>query len=451
MKLSFLGAAGTVTGSKFLLERSGKKILFDCGLFQGIKKIRERNWRPPAVDPATLDAVVLTHAHLDHSGFLPVFVREGFDGPIYCTPPTADLAAILLPDSGRIHEEDARYANRKGYSSHEPAEPLYTEAHAKRALELLQPVQFDQPFTVGDAELRYRHAGHILGAANVQVGAEGRHLLFSGDIGRQNDLLLAPPEPPAKADWIVMESTYGDRIHDRRDPIEAFEVIIERALRKRGVVLIPSFAVGRAQTMLYCLYRLFRDRGTPKVPVFVDSPMTTDVTRVYRRHKYDHKLSSKEIKDAFGIAQFVSSVNESKNLSANHDTKIIISASGMATAGRILHHLKAFVSDARNTVVLPGFQAPGTRGAALAAGADSVKIHGRHFAVEAEVEQVDLFSAHADQEELLTWLGAAESRPRQVFLVHGEPLPADILRQRIEERLGHRVYVPDYRETVDLS
>jgi metallo-beta-lactamase family protein len=449
--ITFLGAAGTVTGSKFLLESNGARILIDAGLFQGVKQVRRRNWRQLSIDVESIDAIVLTHAHIDHTGYLPVLVRGGYSGPIYCTEATADLAAILLPDSGRIQEEDAKFANKKGFSRHRPAEPLYTESNARQVLKQLHQVPFDKEFAVADAEIRFRRAGHILGAASIHLAVGGRRILFSGDIGRQHDLLLDPPEPPCAADWLIMESTYGDRLHDDRDPVEALQAIVDRAIRKRGTLLIPSFAVGRAQAMLYCLYRLFEDRRTPRIPVFVDSPMATSVTRVYRRHKHDHKLSSSEVKAAFAIAQFVSSVGESKKLSASRECKVIISASGMATAGRVLHHLKAFLGDAANTVLLPSFQAPGTRGAALAGGTDSVKIHGRHFGVKAEVEQLDLYSAHADQEELLAWLGQSPSTPRKISLVHGEPVAADVLRQKIQERFGHRVHVPDYLEAVELS
>ncbi len=451
MKLSFFGAAGCVTGSKFLLEKGGRRVLFDCGLFQGIKKIRERNWQPLPFDPASLDAIVLTHAHLDHTGYLPVLVRDGYQGPILCTPATAALAEILLADSGRIQEEDAKFANKRGHSRHKPAKPLYTEADARNAIALLETREFDTPFEAGGLELTYRRAGHILGAATVTASVGGVRVLFSGDLGRNSDLLHDPPTPAGDADWIVMESTYGDRVRRRQDPIAALAPVVERALRKRGTLLIPSFAVGRAQTMLYCLYRLFSEGTVPQMPVYVDSPMATDVTRVYRRYERDHKLDREETAKALGLAQFVASPKESKRLSASNRPKVIISASGMATAGRVLHHLKAFVGHARNTVLLPSFQAPGTRGAALAGGADSIKIHGRHYGVRAEVEQVDLFSAHADREELLEWLAPAPESVRRVFLVHGEPEPADELRREIEERQERNVYVPDYRESVELD
>lgn len=452
MKINFLGAAGTVTGSKFLLESGQTRLLIDCGLFQGVKKIRQRNWQSFPVEVDSLDGIILTHAHIDHTGYLPVLVASGYSGPIYCTRATADLAGILLPDAGRIQEEDARFANKEGYSRHKPAKPLYTESDAKRTLKLLQPMAFDSPYELeGGASLHFRRAGHILGAANVVVSVGGRSVLFSGDIGRQQDLLLDAPQPPAQADWLVMESTYGDRLHGDEDPVLALQGIVERAIRKQGTLIIPSFAVGRAQAMLYCLHQLFSRHGTPQIPVYVDSPMATSVTRIYRRNKHDHKLSSSAVAEAFGIAQFVSSAGESKKLSASRRPKIIISASGMATAGRVLHHLKAFVGDPRNTVLLPSYQAPGTRGAALAGGADSIKIHGRHYGVRAEVEQVDLYSAHADQQGMLAWLEQGRSEPRQVFLVHGEPVPADTLRQEIEERFGYDVYIPDHLERVELS
>jgi len=451
VKITFLGAAGTVTGSRFLLDTGRTRILVDCGLFQGVKQVRQRNWQEFPVDIEALDAVVLTHAHIDHTGYLPALIRDGYEGRVLCSRATADLAAILLPDSGRIHEEDAKFANREGFSRHRPAEPLYRERDARRALDHLEPVHFESPQTLGDVTVELQPAGHILGAASVTIASEAGRVLFSGDLGRQDDLLLEAPTPPGPADWVVMESTYGDRLHDHRDPIEALREIVLRSARKGGTLLIPSFAVGRAQAMLYCLHRLMADGSVPELPIYVDSPMSTSVTRIYRRNSQDHKLSSTECAEAFGIARFVSSPGESKKLSASRDPKIIISASGMATAGRVLHHLKAFVGDPANTVLLPSFQAPGTRGAALAGGADSVKIHGRHYGVRAEVEQLDLYSAHADQGELLTWLGQAANPPRQVLLVHGEPVAADTLRQKIEERFGYPVRVPDHLETVELT
>lgn len=451
MRLTFLGAAGTVTGSRFLLEERGRRLLVDCGLFQGVKVLRQRNWRPLPVDPASIAAVALTHAHIDHSGYLPVLVRDGFDGPVYCTPATADLLGILLPDSARIQEEDARLANREGYSRHHPALPLYTEEDARAVLDRLEPVDFGEPFQAGPFRGSLLAAGHILGAAGVTVEADAGRVHFSGDLGRPEDLLLPAPEPPPAVDWLVMESTYGDREHADGDPFAVLRPIVRRTLERGGVLLIPSFAVARAQTMLYCIWRLLEDGAVPRVPVFLDSPMATSATEIYRRHHDLHLLDEATTAAAFGVADYVSSVSQSKAVSASRGPQIVISSSGMATGGRVLHHLKAFAPDAANTILLPGFQAPGTRGAALAAGAPSVKIHGSYVPVRAEVVQVDLFSAHADRDDLLAWLAARRGDPRRIFLVHGEADAADALRRRIDEDLGLPVEAADHLETVELG
>lgn len=452
MRLTFLGAAGTVTGSKFLVESpGGARVLVDCGLYQGVKQLRLRNWQPLPVDAASLDAVVLTHAHLDHSGYLPALVRAGFEGPIHCTPPTRDLCEILLPDSGRIQEEDARYANRKRFSKHDPALPLYTEEEATRVFDQIEEVDFGEERAVADLRFRLTPAGHILGAASALVSGDGGAVLFSGDLGRDDDLLMRPPQPPAGADWIVMESTYGDRSHGDADPIEALAEVAKRTAARGGVVLIPSFAVGRAQTLLLCLHELFRRELAPDLRVYVNSPMATDVTRLYQRHAAYHRLSRGRCAEVFGAATFTRSVEESKELAAQRFPAVILSASGMATGGRVLHHLKALAPDHRNTILLPGFQAPGTRGASLAAGDATVKIHGRHVPVRAEVVTLDVFSAHADRDGLLGWLSRASPMPRRVFLVHGEPVPADTLRRCVEETLGVPACVPEWRESVELA
>lgn len=451
MKLTFLGAAGTVTGSRFLLEEQGRRLLVDCGLFQGVKAVRQRNWRPLPVEPASIAAVALTHAHIDHSGYLPVLVRDGFDGPVYCTPATADLLAVLLPDSGRIQEEDARLANREGFSRHHPALPLYTEEDARAALDRLETIDFGEPFQAGPFRGSLLPAGHILGAAGVTVECAAGRIHFSGDLGRSEDLLLPAPEPPPAADWLVMESTYGDRTHSDGDPLTALLPVVSRTLERDGVLLIPSFAVARAQTMLYCVWRLVEDGAIPRVPVFLDSPMATSATEIYRRHHDLHRLDEATAAAAFGIAEYVSSVPQSKKVSASDGPMIVISSSGMATGGRVLHHLKAFAPGAANTILLPGFQAPGTRGASLAAGAPSVKIHGSYVPVRAEVVQVDLFSAHADRDDLLAWLAARRGDSRRVFLVHGEVEAADALRRRIEEDLGLPTEAADHLQTVELE
>lgn len=451
MQLSFLGAAGTVTGSKYLLEAGGERLLVDCGLYQGVKQLRLRNWKTLPVEPASVDAVLLSHAHIDHSGLLPAFVRDGFSGPVFCTEPTRDLCRILLPDAGRLQEEDAGYANKRGFSRHHPALPLYTEADAEAALAALSPVPFEDWQETRGLRFRLRPAGHILGAASVEVEHDGRRVLFSGDLGRSTDLLMRPPTPPDRPDWIVVESTYGDRLHADVDPFEMLAAILEKTAARGGILLVPSFAVGRAQTLLYCFHEIFRRRLARELPVFVNSPMATDVTELFRLSARHHRLSDEQCSAVCDVAHYTRTPEESQQLCARREPAVIISASGMASGGRVLHHLRALAPDARNTILFPGFQAPGTRGDAMVRGARAVKIHGRQVPVEAEVIQLDVFSAHADQAGLLDWLGAAAAAPRGVFVTHGEPVPADTLRHEIEERLGLPASVPEYRESVTLD
>jgi metallo-beta-lactamase family protein len=451
VRLTFLGAAGTVTGSKLLVESGEARVLVDCGLYQGVKKLRLRNWERLPVDPASLGAVVLTHAHIDHSGYLPALVRDGFAGPVFCTAPTRDLAEILLPDSGKLHEEDAAYANRKRFSRHEPALPLYTEEDARRVSPQLAPVAFGERLAVAGLALRFVPAGHILGAASVEIEGGAGRLLVSGDLGRWNDPLMRPPATPSPADWVVLESTYGDRRHGEEDPVEAVAAVLRRSAGRDGILLLPSFAVGRAQSLLYCLHEAFRRGIAPRVPVFVNSPMATDATRLYQRWAAFHRLSDRECAEVFGVASFVRSVEESKRLNERLGPLVILSASGMATGGRVLHHLKKLLPDARNAVLLPGFQVPGTRGADLARGAEAIKIHGEWVPVRAEVVQLGLLSAHADQRDLLRWLAACGSRARRVFLVHGEPAACDALRVRVRDELGLAAHVPDHLEAAELA
>jgi len=451
MKITFLGAVGTVTGSKFLVESGSTRVLVDCGLFQGLKQLRLRNWKPLPVRPGDLDAVVLTHAHLDHSGYVPVVVRDGLKQPVFCTPPTRALCRLLLPDSGGIQEEDARYANRKKTASHRPALPLYTEKEAGQALGRLETRSFDETFQIGSLAVTFRAAGHILGAASVELRDDRGAVLFSGDLGRSDDLLMHPPRPPAAVDWIVMESTYGNRTHGEQDPVETIAEVVRRTTERGGVVLMPSFAVGRAQALLYCLHSAFEKGLCPRVPVFLNSPMATNVTDLYESFHEYHRLASDECSQVCDVAEFVRTVEDSKRLVERRDAHVVISASGMATGGRVLHHLRALAPNQQNTIVLPGFQAAGTRGADIAAGAEAVKIHGQWVPVRAEVKQLDVLSAHADQGDLLAWLGSAEARPRRVFLVHGEPVAADALRRAIKERLGYEPTVPEYRESAELS
>ncbi len=451
MDISFLGAAGTVTGSKFLVEASGTRLLVDCGLYQGLKTWRLRNWQPLPFDGERIDAIVLTHAHLDHSGFLPRLAAGGFSGPVYCTAPTAALCGILLPDAGHIQEEDARYANRKRFSKHDPALPLYTEDDAEACLGLLRPVEPGQEQAVGDLRFRLVPAGHILGACSVLVSDGTTRVLFSGDLGREDDQLMRPPDPPPACDHVIVESTYGDRVHQAVDPMHAVAPILERTLERGGILLMPSFAVGRAQTLLLVLQEIFEAGLAPRVPVYVNSPMATSATELYRRFSDWHRLSDERCREVFEAATFIRSVEQSKDLAEQRSPAVIVSASGMATGGRVLHHLRALAPDRRNTILLPGFQAPGTRGASLAAGARSVKIHGAYVSIEAEVAQLDAMSAHADQHGLVDWLGRIPEGTKSAIVVHGEPAAADALRLRIQDERRWPVRVPAFGERVTLD
>jgi metallo-beta-lactamase family protein len=450
MRLTFLGATGTVTGSRYLLEHGGHRLLIDCGLFQGLKQLRLRNWEPHTPPARGIDAVVLSHAHLDHSGFVPRLVQSGFGGRVHCSAATRDLCGLLLPDSGRLLEEEADYANRHGYSKHHPALPLYTEDDARRALERFSVQPFEQGFEpVPGVRVVLRHAGHLIGAASVRVEWDRGSLLLSGDLGRRNDLLMRPPELPQAADWLVVESTYGDRSHAEIDPFATIADVVNRTAARGGVVIVPAFAVGRAQTLLYCLHTLKAERRIPDLPVFLNSPMAADATQIYADHPDEHRLTPAQYEAAVRVARIVNSVEDSKRLNELRMPAVIISASGMASGGRVLHHLKAFAPAPRNSLLFVGFQAAGTRGASIVGGADSVKIHGAHVPIRAEVASVDALSAHADRAELLAWIGALPAAPQRVYVTHGEPVAADALRQAIEERHRWPCTVPEYRDTVE--
>jgi metallo-beta-lactamase family protein len=453
MQLEFLGATGTVTGSKTLVRHGGKQLLVDCGLFQGYKQLRLRNWAPLTPSPAEIDAVVLTHAHLDHSGYLPILVRDGFSGPIYCTPATRDLCRILLPDSGRLQEEDAEHANRHRYAKHAPARPLYTEADAFRALEQLTPRDYDAAFEpLPGLSATLAPNGHLLGSATVLLQAGAQRLLFSGDLGRPRDPIMRPPAPAPETDVLVLESTYGNRRHENIEPMTQLGAVIRRVIERKGVVMIPSFAVGRAQTLLYGLHQLKASGVIPAdVPVFLNSPMAVDATAIYRRHREQHRLTPEQCEAMCHAAHIINTVDESRDLNRRRGPMVIIAGSGMATGGRIVHHLRSFAGDPRNAIVLTGFQAGGTRGAALLAGADSIKIHDEYVAVRAEVCALGNLSAHADYSETLDWLRGLPRPPRRIYLNHGEPDAADALRRHIEETLGWSCEVADYRQRVDLA
>lgn len=452
LSLSFLGGAGTVTGSKYLVERGARRLLIDCGLFQGYKSLRLRNWAPFPFDPRGVSAVILTHAHLDHSGYLPLLVKHGFGGLVLCSQSTADFCRILLPDSGHLQEKDAEYANRHGFSKHKPALPLYTLQDALQSLDRLQPLAFEHSQAVpGGATVFLRRVGHILGAASVQLDWDGTRIVFSGDLGRYGDPIMVDPMPTDRADYLVVESTYGNRRHDERDPEVALDEIVSDTVAHGGTVVIPAFAVGRAQSLLFHLHRLKLKGRLANVPVFLDSPMAVDASEVFCTNLQDHRLTARECRDACRVAQYVRDVEASKALMVNPMPKVIVSASGMATGGRVLHHLKHYAPDPRNTILFAGFQAGGTRGAAMVAGADQIKIHGRHVPVRARVRNLEMLSAHADAEEIMTWLKGFGNAPRTTFITHGEPAASEALRHRIEEELGWSCIVPDHAQRVDLS
>lgn len=453
MKIQFLGATGTVTGSKYLVQTSSAKILVDCGLFQGYKQLRLRNWASLPVSPSDIDAVVLTHAHLDHSGYLPLLVRDGFRGKIYCTDATRDLCKIMLADTGRLQEEEAAFANRHGYSKHKPAMPLYTEKDAEKCMQHFHALPFGAKHSVAEGvQVSFVHAGHILGAASLTIEADGKSLVFSGDLGRTTDLVMMPPEAIEQADYLVLESTYGDRLHEPDDPGERLASVISETVARGGVVIIPAFAVGRAQTLLYYIAVLKQRGAIPDwLPVYLDSPMAIDVTDLYKKYPKSHKLTPAQCAAMCGAAKMINKVDDSKALSSQRVPMVIVAASGMATGGRVLHHIANFAGDTRNTILFTGFQAGGTRGAAMLGGADSVKIHGEYIPLRASIDHIDNLSAHADYGETLEWLAHFKKAPERIFITHGEPKAADALRHHIQERFGWNCEVPDYLETANLG
>ena len=451
MRMTFLGAAGTVTGSKYLLEHRDVHVLIDCGLFQGYKQLRLHNWDAFHLPVQDLHAIVLTHAHLDHSGYLPVLVRNGYRGPVYATPATCELAKILLRDSGRLQEEEAEFANRHGFSKHDPALPLYTEQDAERALKLLRPIELHHRVAIAPGlTILLRDAGHILGAATVEVVADGVTLVCSGDLGRPNDPLMFAPETIEQTDYLLVESTYGDRRHPVEPPEQQLADVINRTALRRGITLVPSFAVGRAQLLMYHLYRLKQQHAIPDLPIYLNSPMATEVTRLYQRFRSEHRLSLEDCQGMCDGTHFVCSVQQSIDLGQQRTPAIIIAASGMATGGRVLHHLKALAPNPLNTLLVPGFQAGGTRGAQIVAGAPSVRIHGQDVPINAEVVPMQTLSAHADADEIMQWLRGFKRAPKHTYVVHGEPNASDVLRRRISQELGWSVSVPEYRDSVEL-
>jgi metallo-beta-lactamase family protein len=456
-KLTFMGAARTVTGSKHLLDVDGRKILIDCGLFQGLKELRLRNWQPLPFDPSELSAVVLTHAHLDHTGYLPRLVADGYRGRVFCTAGTSDLSKLVLPDSARLQEEDARDANTRGYSKHHPALPLYAESDAYRAISQLQPFGFNRPFSVVDGvDVEFINAGHLLGSAFVKVTIKGGPtVLFGGDLGRYARPVLPDPSPPPPADVLLLESTYGDRVHEPDDQGARLAAIIKDTLARGGKLVIPAFAIGRVEEVLYWIKRLEDEGKIPKLPVYLDSPMALEALRYYagRANELDPDVQAAVEIRRFFTARFqpVSSPQQSSELVRSKTPSIVVSSSGMATGGRVLYHLIGTLPDKRNTVLFVGYQAAGTRGRSLVDGAREVKIRGQLVPVNARIERLDSMSAHADSEETLRWLGGFQKPPAATYLVHGEPGPMDTLKATIQSRLQWKVHTPAHLEQVELS
>lgn len=459
-KITFLGAVGAVTGSKYLVEAGGKRLLVDCGLFQGPKELRQKNWDKLPIDAASIDWIVLTHAHIDHTGYLPRIVRDGFRGAIYANAATHELCQLLLEDSAHLQEEDARYAAKKKYSQHDPPLPLYTIEDAQQALARFREVPRKEAYAISPQfAVKPSDAGHILGSSSLQItitenGKSGT-VVFSGDVGRYSQTILNDPAPIAKADYILCESTYGDRDHPTASPYDAIAEIVNRVAKRGGAIVIPSFAVGRTQTLMYIMRQLEDQQRIPKLPTFVDSPMASNVTDLYVRHKEDHRLSFLQEeqtgdRDPLDVheVRMTRSVEESKKIN-DVETCIIMSASGMCTGGRILHHLAQRLPDARNVVIFAGYQADGTLGRYLLSGGKDARIHGVHVPVRAEIQEVSQFSAHADRTELVRWLSGFTSPPKQLFLTHGEPAAAQAFSSTVQQKLGWRVAVPKQGDSFD--
>ena len=451
MQLTFLGAAETVTGSKYLLEHKGKKILVDCGLFQGHKEMRLRNWEKFYIDPANIDAVILTHAHIDHSGYIPLLVKNGFHGKIFCSEATSDICKILLPDSGFLQEEDAARANRYNYSKHKPALPLYNEADARQSLDFFSAVEFGKNYNLDDDfYFTLNRSGHILGSAFVTIFFNNQRIVFSGDLGRPQDPVVKPPEQLENTDYLLIESTYGNRLHEKIDVAEVIKEVVNRTVNRGGTIVIPAFAVGRAQNIMFYLHQLKQKNTIPNIPIFLDSPMAIDASDILYKHNNEHHLGKNLCAEICKIARYTRSVEESKAINESKMPAIIISASGMAEGGRVLHHLKNYISDHKNTILFTGFQAAGTRGARIVSGEKEIKIHGATYAVNAEIINLSNSSAHADYEEILQWLSNFKKAPKKTFITHGSIESATSLQEKIKEKLGWNVTIAKYLQTETL-
>jgi metallo-beta-lactamase family protein len=451
ISIQFLGAAGTVTGSKHLLKTNNSKVLIDCGLYQGLKKLREKNREEFPVDVKSIDAVVITHAHLDHCGYLPVLVKNGYKGRIIMTPPTKELVTLILLDSAKIQEEEAKLANSEGYSKHSPALPLYTESDVNKVLELIE-VHLDRERIRISDELTFEFAknGHILGSASLIFHINGKRVLFSGDLGRANDDLLNAPEVLDGGEYLVLESTYGDRLHPKEDVLTLLEKIILDTWERGGSTIIPSFAVGRAQEMLYLINELKEQKRIPAIPVYLDSPMGTSATEIFQKYSGWHKISNKKIYNLDRHVTFVKDVHETQRIIKDEKRKIVIAASGMITGGRVLNYISQLGWDPLNTILLVGYQGEGTRGRSLKEGAKELKIRGKYVQIGAEIQTIDSLSAHADQEGMLDWVKAMNRLPEKIFLVHGEPTAQNVFRVKIQDELGIEVIVPELNDEINL-
>jgi metallo-beta-lactamase family protein len=443
LKIHFLGAAGTVTGSKFLLETPEQNILIDCGMFQGLKELREKNWEYLPIEVSKIDVVLLTHGHLDHTGYLPRLVKQGFRGKIIGTAPTLEITKIILLDSAKIHEEEAEKANEEGYSKHKPAEPYYSVAEAEFTLGFFQTEEKDQWLELSEnIKYRFRYNGHIIGATFIELEIFGKTFVFSGDIGREHDLLLFPPEKPEWADYLFMESTYGNKNHPQESVSEKLVELINKTIHNRGNLIIPSFAVERLQTLMFLLWKLYNENRIPNIPIFIDSPMGNNVMEVFQRFPDWHKIPMKEFYAMNNRMNIITSYKETWETIDNPQPKVIIAGSGMVTGGRVLTYLKQMIDKDNTTVLLVGYQAEGTRGRQMLEGAHELKFFGKYYPVKAEIHHIESLSAHADQQGLLDWTSNIKNIPEETFLIHGEPTAQDALRVKLKDSYGWRVSIP---------
>jgi len=452
VKIKFLGAAGTVTGSKFLIETPELNLMIDCGMFQGLKELREMNWIGLPIDVPSVDMVLLTHGHLDHVGYLPRLVKEGFKGEILGTEPTLAITEIVLKDSGKIHEEDAERAKEEGFSKHENPEPFYTVQEAEDTLQYFKAVDENEWVDLSDnIKARFMYNGHIIGATFIELDIYGKRFVFSGDVGRFDDLLLDPPRKPEKADYLFMETTYGNRLHPHEELDDFFEEAIINALRNRGNIIIPSFAIERLQLLMYLLWKFQKEEETPPIDIYVDSPMGNRVIQVFEEFSQWHNLPMNEFKQMMRQIHIVTSYKETWETIDTKKSKIIIAGSGMVTGGRVLTYLKQMIDEPETIVVLVGYQAEGTRGRQMLEGAKEIKFFGKYYPVNAKIESLHSLSAHADQSELLEWLSDIENKPENVFLIHGEPTAADTFRVKLQDRYGWKAYIPKLNEEITLA